>query len=436
MERALRSCACGQQPATAAMARPQRGVAALAVTMLLLFAMVLGVAYVNRNLVFEQRASANQYRSTQAFEAAEAGLEWALTQLNRTARIGSDRLPSASAAAASFRQQHLSHDLPTGRYVARTWLDGSIQAPLHPTCVLDAPGWRCSCPGDSAPSLLAPTGSVAAPAFRVELRDVGQAGLVRVVSIGCTALAGPCMPSSPDGVDGTAQVQVLAALLPGLRTLPAAAVTARGSVVASGALGVHNTGAGTGGLGIQAGSDVNVSLAHWSVPAGSSNSGVIARNDSGLAALTPLQFFATYFGLDKSSWSERPTVRRITCASDCTASLEAAMDAPESAQIFIDGDVTIAGPVALGTLQQPVLVVATGAIHISGAVTITGVLYGGSVVWNDTLPPGAAVRGALLSENDFGGNGAPDITRDAAVLQRLASDAGTFARVNGSWRDF
>ena len=38
----------------------QHGVAALAVTMLLFFVMVLGIAFVNRNLVFEQLITGSQ----------------------------------------------------------------------------------------------------------------------------------------------------------------------------------------------------------------------------------------------------------------------------------------------------------------------------------------------------------------------------------------
>ena len=49
-------------------ARSQRGAAALAVSMVLLFCMTLVVFFVNRGLLFEQKASANQYRSTRAFE--------------------------------------------------------------------------------------------------------------------------------------------------------------------------------------------------------------------------------------------------------------------------------------------------------------------------------------------------------------------------------
>ena len=49
--------------------RPTRGAATLIVVMLLFFIMSMVAAYTSRNLIFEQRTSANQYRSSQAFEA-------------------------------------------------------------------------------------------------------------------------------------------------------------------------------------------------------------------------------------------------------------------------------------------------------------------------------------------------------------------------------
>ena len=47
----------------------QRGVATLAVVMVLFFIIALTAAYTSRNMIFEQKTSANQYRSTLAFEA-------------------------------------------------------------------------------------------------------------------------------------------------------------------------------------------------------------------------------------------------------------------------------------------------------------------------------------------------------------------------------
>ena len=73
----------------------QRGVAALFVTVMLCFAMVLAVAVAHRNVVVEEQRSANELRAASAFESAEAGLDWALSRINDPSRIGADCLPSA-----------------------------------------------------------------------------------------------------------------------------------------------------------------------------------------------------------------------------------------------------------------------------------------------------------------------------------------------------
>jgi Tfp pilus assembly protein PilX len=136
--------------------RRQRGAAALVVTMMLFFAMVLVAVFVNRNLVFEQRSSANQYRSTQAFEAAEAGLEWAVAQLNHNARLGADCLPSADLAATSFRTRYLGYVPATSGFTPLTWNNAGTASALQPTCVRGASGWSCSCPLNGAPVLAVP----------------------------------------------------------------------------------------------------------------------------------------------------------------------------------------------------------------------------------------------------------------------------------------
>ena len=85
---------------------PQRGAAALIVVLLLFFIISLVAAYAGRNLIFEQRTSTNQYRATQAFEAAEAGLEWAVAMLNG-GRVTADCIPPVpvDVTQPSFRQR-------------------------------------------------------------------------------------------------------------------------------------------------------------------------------------------------------------------------------------------------------------------------------------------------------------------------------------------
>ncbi|MBP6778821.1 MAG: fimbrial assembly protein, partial [Piscinibacter sp.] len=100
--------------------RHQRGAAALAVTVLLLFVMALAVGLAHRNLIFEQRSSANQLRSTRAFEAAEAGLAWAQTLLDRGGAIGADcSAADAVPGDTSFRDRYLAFDAASGTLVPR-----------------------------------------------------------------------------------------------------------------------------------------------------------------------------------------------------------------------------------------------------------------------------------------------------------------------------
>ncbi|MEO6746653.1 MAG: PilX N-terminal domain-containing pilus assembly protein [Caldimonas sp.] len=411
----------------------QHGVAALAVTMLLFFVMVLGVAFVNRNLVFEQRASANQYRSTQAFEAAEAGIEWAVAQLSRNQRIGADCLPTADTAATSFRSRQLEHDAAIAMFTPTTWLDGGTVQALRSTCVRDGAGWRCSCPASGHP--VVPSGTTGA-AFSVFFEATGRPGLIRTSAFGCSSLGGPCAIGSTTPTDASARIQVLLGLLPSLRTAPAAALTAQGAIDADGAaFGAHNADTASGGLALHSGGAVSASLAQLSGPAGGAAPSTLAAQDSALSALTPGQFFASYFGLDKAAWARQPLVRRMTCSGDCTAALLALIaNDPNPSLVFVDGDLRLAGPAVLGSSARPVAVVVNGAIRFSGDVALHGLLYGNSMTWNG-VGSNAGIRGALVVAGAYQGDAAPQFVYDAAVLARLRS-TGTFARVSGSWRDF
>jgi len=411
----------------------QHGVAALAVTMLLFFVMMLGVAFVNRNLVFEQRASANQYRSTQAFEAAEAGLEWTLAQLGRNQRIGADCVPTADATATSFRARQFAHDAATATFTPATWLDGGAAQVLRSTCIRDGAGWRCSCPASGHPAIAAYTSGAA---FSVSFEATGRPGLLRAIALGCSSLGGPCGGGSGTPTDASARVQVLLGLLPALRTAPAAPLTVHGAVDADGAMfGAHNADTASGGLAIHAGGAVHAGQARLSGPAGSTSPGTLAAHDTALSALGAGQFFASYFGIDKAAWARQPIVRHLTCSGDCTATLLALIaDDPEPSLVFVDGDLLLAGPAVLGSTARPVVIVVDGTIRFHGDVALHGVVYGSGMTWNG-VGSSAGIRGALIVDGTYQGDATPKFVYDAAVLARLKG-TGTFTRVSGSWRDF
>lgn len=417
-------------------ARGQRGAAALVVTLMLFFAMVLVAVFANRNLVFEQRASANQYRSTQAFEAAEAGLEWALAQLNANQRIGADCLPSADPAAGSFRSRYLAVARQTGALTPRTWNAAGTPTALLPSCVRAGGGWSCSCPTDGPPNLSPPAGTAAAMAFSLQFSATAKPGVVRVVANGCTRLAGACVAGSSEPADASAKIEVALGLVAGLRTPPAATVTTRGGFDAGSAtLGLHNSDPATG-IAVDAGGAINAPLARLTAPAGAPKNALLVGNDAALAALGPARFFAAYFDVSKAAWKAQPAVTRISCTDDCASVLVAALAAAaDGALIHVDGNLSIAGPLTLGSVERPVVIVVDGAAQLDGAVALYGVLHAAALSWQHTS--GAAfVRGALLSEGAYQGNAAPELFYDTAVLDTLAHATGSFARVNGSWRDF
>ena len=173
--------------------------AALFVTVMLCFAMVLAVAVAQRNVVVEEARSANELRAASAFEAAEAGLDWALARINDPLRIGADCLPSADPAALSFRDRFLRIGVPSGSLAPSTWSDAGTPTPLQAACVRGAAGWRCSCPtGDRpAPARAARHGRGAGLRHRPS-PQAPRADVIRIVVDGCTRsdAGAPCAASS------------------------------------------------------------------------------------------------------------------------------------------------------------------------------------------------------------------------------------------------
>ena len=411
----------------------QRGAAALVVTMLLVFAMLIVVAWANRNVVVEARVSANQYRSTQAFEAAEAGLEWTLAKLNDSTPIGDDCLPSGDPAAQSFRDRQLR--LTGSGFAAATWDNAGTPTPLQVACVRDDAGWSCQCPIAGVPTLPAAAGSTTAPAFTVQLSTGARAGLIVATASGCTRSDITCAATSNTAHESAARVEVTFGLVPGLRFAPNAALTTRGNVDAGGsALGLHNPDPASDGAAVHAGGNVSGDALRFSAAPGSSLDGAIVAGDAILANLSAERFFARWFGMDPATWAAQPAATRIACSGDCTAQVAHAV-AAGARLLAIEGDIDVDGPIALGSSERPVALVVSGALRLHGSVTLRGVVAAASIDWRDTAA-GALVQGAAISAGDYSGDAAADVVHDAALLARLQTGSGSFARVNGSWKDF
>lgn len=434
-------------------ARRESGAAALIVVMVLFFVASMVAAYTSRNMLFEQRTSTNQYRASQALEAAEAGIEWALSQLNHS-RIDASCGASASSTDTSFRERYLAIDGPSGTILPRTASGG---ATLTPQCVFDpaTATWSCSCPSDGAPSLSAPSAAGTAPAFAIRFLRAPegsgplQPGVVRIEAVGCTRLSSDCLQFVGQGEvnEGRTVVSVLAALTGRVNSVPVAALTVRGAVNVGGT--VYNSQPGDPGVTVQSGGSVDPSVvAHTA--AGSPPSASIIDGDTSLqlTAAAPYtasdRMFAAVFGLFPDSFRlQQSAVRRSCTGTPCTAAaLRSDILLNPGRPIWVDGNVNINSGGDIGSASAPVLLVVNGDLQFSvSGVTIHGLVYvrpvAPATVW--TTGGTGQVQGALVVDGDVGASGGddfPTVIYSSAALAALRSGTGSFVRVPSSWKDY
>lgn len=438
----------------------QRGAASLVIVLMLFFVIALVTAYTSRNLIFEQRTSVNQYRASMAFEAAEAGIEWATAMLNG-GRIG-DNCTEATAAAgdSSFRQRYLNIDSSTGEVTPRTRVTAA-GLPLNPTCVWTGSAWACNCPKDGAPVLAAPAAAGLQPSFRLQFfQATTRPGVIRVQVNGCVRMTEECLAdftNVPKDSEGRAQHTVLLALKSAVTTPPAAALTVVGNVLGGGAAVIENTNTAAGAITVHAAGDVNeASFTIRSAP-GTPGARSIRKNDTtlipkpltlpNLLALpaVPLNWdrvFGSVFGLMPATYSAQPAARVLNCpVTGCRAALSNLVAANPNRVVWIPGDLTLETAGDVGSLPAPAnpavagpatIVVGGRVIFQTPGVNIFGVVYARNGNWEGS----GTITGAALVEGDLGATAAPTVVYDQSVIDATRLSSGSFVQLQGDWKDF
>jgi hypothetical protein len=444
----------------------QRGAATLVVVLVLFFVVSLAAAYASRNLIFEQRTSNNQLRSTQALEAADAGMEWALSMLN-SGRIKASCEPSTNPADTSFRERYLAVD-STGRIlpVVEPGVGGLV---LTAGCVAAVGGWSCSCPTTNALTLTPPNTTQQWPAFRVRFQRViepdpvnalvaKKPGVVRIEVVGCTRADGtgldPCLnfdgTSTGAFSEGRAVTRANIALTGGPSSPPLVPLLVKGEVDINGpGISVFNTLPNGTGFTIHAGNNVDAGSSptlQGKVGSPRGNNTVI-DNDAELAL--PASVAPVYSSADRmfsAVFNMRPEVFRlqqaaveVTCPlTGCTAAqVRAVADLNPWRPIWLSRGLVVDSAGDIGSAARPVLLVANGNVQFSvGGVTIFGVVYARTPTWD--LQGAGQITGAAIAEGDLDGPLSPTTTFvfDNTVMQLVRWNSGSFVRVPGSWKDF
>jgi hypothetical protein len=95
--------------------------------------------------------------------------------------------------------------------------------------------------------------------------------------------------------------------------------------------------------------------------------------------------------------------------------------------------------VVLGSPADPVVIIATGDVTLSGAFQLSGMLVASgtanTTTWTNTSGASSMILGMLLVEGNLVTNGAMDIVYQPAIADQLRNRVGSWVRVPGSWFD-
>jgi PilX N-terminal len=425
--------------------RHQRGAATLVVVMVLFFVMSMVAAYTSRNLIFEQKTASNQVRSTQAAEAAEAGMQWALGLLN-SGRIDTTCVPSVAPANTTFRQRYLSIDGTNGNVTPVTKVPSGL--PLTPSCVFNGLNWNCSCPVNGDPGPAIPVSGAVLPAYRVRFTphpDPNRQMMVKLEVVGCTLYSDNCLKFDGAGADneGRAYASAYITLKGALTSTPAAPVTARATLNLGGAaLSIYNTNPKSSGITVNSGGAAVTTGLDLHTIAGSPKAPSVVDNDLTLvyggfaAAERPDAMFVATFGMAKNTYRDQPGTVILNCGGTCnTAQIQTAVANNPGRIIWANGPVVFDAGGAVGSLTEPIALVSTGDVQFSAAATeVFGLIYSQSASW---LTAGAGkLQGAAIGEGAIAGNATTTIAYDSGILDRLRYATGSFVVVPGTWKDF
>ena len=425
---------------------PRRGLAALTVVMILFFVLAMAAAYTNRTLIVDQRSTTNGLRSAQAIEATEAGIEWAIAQLNGS-RVTASCAASSASGDADFRSQYLV-TTADGGYKAATYLSSGNLYPYAPACIANSDGvWTCSCPsGGTTSASLTANANGAGQVFRVHFdqADIYGAtpipGVAHVMVQGCSALGGgnrlctePLWRGAvPPNVDAFFKAGVWLGLVKALPYVPSAALTAGTSITsdALATLRVVNPDPSTG-ITLHSGAANSTPLTQLAGPAGTVGDGRLESDPALNTTVASGRLFQSLFGMEATNYSRQPGVVYVDCAAGCTSNnLTDALAQFPGRVIWVNGNLNLNTAATLGSAAQPMMLVSTGTVTLSATVVFNGLLYANAVVWNAGAAT-AVVNGAVVSATTFTANGNATIAYDAAALGLISRSYGSFVRIPG-----
>lgn len=354
-----------------------RGISTLIMTTILMSAIVFVLLFAALYGLMQQKTTANLTRSNQAYEAAEAGLEFGIVYLQKNKAV-----------------------------ILANPVNGFIQ-PYSDS---------------NTSNVVLPNNSKYTITYTNPTANDYE--VIRVTSTGTS-----------DDNTATRTITQLVKHKPLLASPPTNPLSTIGPVSLSGNATVTNL---HGNTTLQSGGAVTLSgSATTNTQSGGSNASNtgpdIQQNDSSLSSLTPTQFFTNYFGTTPDIIK---TFANTTYQNDTDTNYSSLLEGVTNSFIWIDqtsGTAKITNA-SIGTATAPVIIVVNGNLDVAGNTTI----YGFLVALGDLElgPTGnMVIEGALISASSFEGLGTISIGYNPTILN-LTQSLGTYAKIPGSWKDF
>lgn len=419
----------------------QRGAATLVAVMVLFLVMALLAAYANRSLLFEQRVSSNFYRASMSLEAAEAGVEWTLAQLNGTA-VDNSCKPVAEGGQR-FADRYLTINTSDKRITYNSnEKDGIVD------CARDAAGdgWSCRCPASDVAHSARPAvaGGEQSPSFGITFVESGsRGGTLKLRMVGCstsavdTCITGDLAEVSNQQVSKNVLSAVIG-LVSAVRTPPATPLVVRGAVDSTGeGLGLHNADPrSTGMLATLGGSWTGMIDGRLESVPGTLAAQTVIQGDTTLQNTADAEaVFRMFMGASSTRFQQHPSLRTLSCSGDCSDALDKAYKAGQR-MVWVEGKLGLGSNKVIGSISDPMLVVASGDVALDGPFQFNGMLVTlGGLAWTNASGAPSVINGVVLVGGAMRTEGRMDIVYQQIVADNLRNRMGSYVRVPGGWRD-
>lgn len=423
--------------------RSQRGISTLFVTLVLLLLSSLVVFFAARGAINEQRLSANELRTKQAFAAATAGLEHAMTHFGKSADGGLDQFTNATGVAPPDNsadpisgQSALFSGAQRPSYYEARYCDPDSAAPQCPTT--HTATFSCG--------TALPTSKFRNPLFVACGWSDDDTAVVRLVQRAGRAPTLPGKITSPVVTKGSTTLMTGGASI--FNYFNDLTIWAGGSAVTSGSMTgktfirditTDQTPSPTRDFrGTSQGSNSPGCNNPWPgydcSTDGSASGHDMVFNDTNLSTLTGDQFFAKFMTPSTPDAFRDAATWKVDLNNGMTGEDSTDINSlagKQDAVIWVEGNVnSLSG--TIGSVDKPVILVVNGDLDLGSNANIYGLVY---VRGNFTSSGTPTIYGSLISQGTATGGSNLKIIYDPGVLAG-SGQLGKAGKVQGSWKDW